>query len=350
MGNIAVSIIVPVYRTPIPLLQRFLKSALNQTLSDIQLIAVDDASPDECPKILDTVAAKDERMTVIHRETNGRAGVARGDGMKLAKGNYIFFADADDIMQPDMCETLFGLAVKHDADIVSCSWSISDQDGQLVGRHCLPNRKYSLSFPRHKAAAYRGLNYALWNKIFRREVVVPLRFEQFEANIGEDTHFNVAALCRSHIMVTTAYCGYDYIVHTTSATGRSSKGMPYLRTLALSAARIKQTLMARGDSVDKRFADRLALKRFTTGCGWIAEYPDPTERAAMWEYWRGHLREHVLPNLESCRLLAAWYRLVTAMVSPQSAYRLTRIATRITDPLSFVDRLEARMAARRRKA
>lgn len=337
------------YRTPVFLLQRFLKSALSQTLSEVQLITVDDASPDDCPRILDAAASEDHRMTVIHRSTNGRAGMARNDGMSLVKGKYVLFADADDIMQPDMCETLLGLALKHDADIVACSCSISDQEGNLVGRAYLPDRQYDLAVTRHRAKAYRSLTYALWNKIFRHEVIAPLRFEQFEANIGEDTLFNVAALCRSRTMVTTAYCGYDYTVHTASATGRSSRGMPYLRTLALSGDRIKQTLAAADKSVVAgKYADRVALKRFTTGCGWIADHPDPKERAVMWAYWRRHLNEHLLPTLKSCKLLAAWYRLVTATCDPSTVYRLTLIASRITDPLSIVDKFEARMAAKRR--
>ena len=198
-------------------------------------------------------------MTVLHRSTNGRAGVARSNGMNLVKGSYVLFADADDIMQPDMCETLYGLALKHDADIVACSWSISDQKGHLIGRGYLPDRQYDLASARQRAKAYRLMNYSLWNKIFRHEVIVPLRFEQFEANIGEDTLFNVAALCRSRTMVTTAYVGYDYIVHTASATGRSSRGMPYLRTLALSGDRIRQTVAAADKSaVGENFSDRIA--------------------------------------------------------------------------------------------
>jgi len=343
-----VSIIVPVYRTPVFLLKRFLRSALSQTLSNIQLIAVDDASPDDCPKILDAAAADDDRMTVLHRNTNGRAGMARNDGMSLVKGRYVLFADADDIMQPDMCETLLGLAIKHDADIVACSFSLINQDGLPVGRSHFLDRQYDLRSSRQRAKAYRSLNFALWNKIFRHEIITPLRFEQFEANIGEDTLFNIAALCRSRKMVTTSYCGYNYTVHTTSATGRASRGMPYLRTLALSGDRIRQTLAeVDGSGVAKKYADRITLKRFTTGCGWIADHPDPKERAVMWKYWRHHLYEHLLSNLESHRLLAAWYRLVTTTGNVPTVYRLTHIASRVADPLSVVDRLEARIAFKR---
>jgi glycosyltransferase involved in cell wall biosynthesis len=342
-----ISIIVPVYKTSAFLLRRFLESALSQTLPDIELILVDDASPDDCPQILDAVAAADERVTVLHRSENGRAGVARGDGMKLATGTFVLFADADDVMQADMCERLLTLADKDSAEIVACSWSIRDQHGHLIGLGCLPNRKYDLSYPRQRAKCFRGLNYALWNKLFRREVIAPLHFEQFEANIGEDLLFNITALCGSRRVTTTSYAGYDYTVHTESATGCSSKGMSYLRTLADSGDKIKETLAtADGGVVNRRFADRLLLKRFSIGCSWIAEHPDPVERAVMWPYWRGYLREHLLPSLESFRVLAAWYRLVTAVGNARAAHWLTHLATRVTDPLSVVDRLKTRFAYR----
>ena len=349
MSRTSVSIIVPVYKTPVVLLQRFLKSALNQTLSDIQIILVDDASPDDCPALLDAAATKDKRIIVHHRSENGRAGMARSDGLKIARGKYVIFADADDFMQPDMCEKLVALAEKRNADIVFSSWSVRNQDGKLTGKGCFPDRKYNLMKPRDRAKCYRSLNYALWNKLFRYEIISSLRFEQFEANIGEDLLFNVAALCQSHIVATTAYRGYDYTMHTGSATGRSSKGMSYLRTLAISGGRIKQTLAAAdGNIVDRKCADQLLLKRFTVGCGWIAENPDKDERSIMWAYWRRYLHEDLLPSLEFFRFLAAWYRLVTAISNVSTVCRLTRYAARISDPLSFVDKVEARLVPKRR--
>jgi len=343
MDNISVSIIIPVYKTPAHLLHRFLESALKQTLTNIQLIAVDDASPDQCPEILDQTAAHDERMAVVHRSTNGRAGMARSDGMALAKGRYVLFADADDVLQPDMCETLVNLALQYDADIIACSWDICDPTGRVIGVHHFPDRRYDLKSPRQRAAAYRRMNYALWNKLFRRETIASLRFEQFEANIGEDTLFNVAALCRSRKMVLTSYRGYGYTVHTASATGQSAKAMPYLRTLVKSSDRIRETLIE-GDAstVGKKFMDLLTLKRFTTGCRWIADNPDPQERAVMWEYWRHYLYKILLPSITSYKILATWYKIIGRRSDASSMHRLTWFANRISDPLSIVDKLNAR--------
>ncbi len=348
MDNPSVSIIVPVYRTPDDLLRRFLESALNQTFHGIQLIAVDDASPDHCPGILDAAAAQDHRVTVLHRKTNGRAGMARNDGLDLVKGQYVFFADADDILHPELCETLLDLAVRHDADITACSWKISDPSGRLAGRHGLSDSRYDLTSARQRARAYRNMTHALWNKLFRYETIRTLRFEQFEANIGEDTLFNIAALCRSRTMVSTPYCGYDYTIHSASATGRSAKGMPYLHTLEQSGTRITQTISAEdGSAVGRKYADLMALKRFSTGCEWIAANPVEEERDALWGYWKQYLHEQLLPSLDSRVLLAMWYRLVTACGDAHAAYRLTWAASRMADPLAMMDRIKARRTSKR---
>ena len=134
-------------------------------------------------------------------------------------------------------------------------------------------------------------------------------------------------------MVTSSYVGYEYTSHGTSATGRTAKGIGYLRTIASSDERIRQTLLERDDSpVAGRIADWLTLKRFTTGCGWIAENPDAEERGQMWDYWRRQLHEQFLPSLERRGALAAWFRLVTAATGPATVARLTRMATRVVGP------------------
>lgn len=342
-----ISLIVPVYKTPVVLLKRFLKNALNQTLSNIQIIAVNDASPDDCPRILDAEAAKDQRIEVFHRRTNGRAGMARNDGMRFVKGKYVLFADADDVMQPDMCETLYNLALKTHADIVACSWSITDSNGNTIDSAHLPDQQYELSSMRQRNKAYKIMNYSLWNKIFRYETISSLRFEQFDANIGEDTLFNIAALCKSRTMQTTKYCGYNYTVHTASATGRTSKGMSYLKTLVKSTERITQTILSSDKSVvGRKFSERMVLKRFTTGCGWIAEYPEPKEKSMLWNYWRHYLEEDILPNLNYYGFLASWYQLTTSFFDPRTAYRLIWYTNTICDPLSIIDKIKNRLAVR----
>ena len=95
-----VSVIIPVYKVE-EYLERCIESVLGQTLDDLEIILVDDGSPDNCPRICDQYAEKDRRVSVIHKKNGGLAS-ARNAGMKNASGEYIFFLDSDDWLELDL--------------------------------------------------------------------------------------------------------------------------------------------------------------------------------------------------------------------------------------------------------
>ena len=114
-----VSIIVPVYKTE-KYLDRCVKSLVEQTLRDIEIILVDDGSPDNCPLLCDEWAKKDGRIRVIHKENAG-VGMARNAGLDAACGEYIGFIDSDDYTDKNMYARLFEAAEKYSAELVmSC--------------------------------------------------------------------------------------------------------------------------------------------------------------------------------------------------------------------------------------
>ncbi|MBQ6708633.1 MAG: glycosyltransferase family 2 protein [Clostridia bacterium] len=113
-----ISVIVPVYNAE-KYLHKCVDSILNNTYSDIEVILVDDGSPDNSPAICDEYAQKDSRVKVIHKK-NARASAARNDGLKLAQGEYISFVDSDDWIESDMLEKMFSTAKKYNADMVMC--------------------------------------------------------------------------------------------------------------------------------------------------------------------------------------------------------------------------------------
>ncbi len=113
-----ISIIVPVYKVE-PYLRKCLDSIVNQTYRNLQVILVDDGSPDNCGRICDEYAAKDSRIEVIHQE-NGGLSAARNAGLRLATGDYIGFVDSDDWIELDMYEYLLENALKYQADIAVC--------------------------------------------------------------------------------------------------------------------------------------------------------------------------------------------------------------------------------------
>lgn len=115
-----VSIIVPVYKVE-KYLDRCINSLVNQTLKNIEIILVDDGSPDSCPEMCEGWAKKDGRIKVIHKENQG-LGHARNTGLSAATGEYIGFADSDDYVAEDMYEKLFSAAKSENADIAMCGF------------------------------------------------------------------------------------------------------------------------------------------------------------------------------------------------------------------------------------
>lgn len=111
-----VSVIVPVYKTE-KYLERCVCSLQNQTLQDIEIILVDDGSPDNCPDMCDQFAAHDSRIKVVHKK-NGGLSSARNAGMRLARGESIGFVDSDDDVEPDMYEKLWDTLQNQQVDFV----------------------------------------------------------------------------------------------------------------------------------------------------------------------------------------------------------------------------------------
>ena len=110
------SIIVPVYQAQSSL-DRCIKSLLRQTLSDIEIILVDDGSTDQSPSICDHYEAEDPRIQVIHKPNEG-VSAARNDGLLAARGEWVIFCDSDDWMEPYACELLCQTGTEKHVDVV----------------------------------------------------------------------------------------------------------------------------------------------------------------------------------------------------------------------------------------
>ena len=113
-----VSIIVPVYKTE-KLLHKCVDSIISQTYGNIEIILVDDGSPDACGKICDEYAVKDDRIRVIHKENGGQS-TARNAALDICCGDYIMFVDSDDTVRSDAVESMLSAAMRHGKDIALC--------------------------------------------------------------------------------------------------------------------------------------------------------------------------------------------------------------------------------------
>lgn len=127
MGRDLISIIVPIYKVE-KYLDNCLENLTNQTHNNIEIILVDDGSPDNCPTICDNWSKKDSRIRVIHK-VNGGVGSARNAGIDEAKGEYIGFIDPDDVIDITMFEKLYDSAKNNNSDMAMCGFKYLFEDG-----------------------------------------------------------------------------------------------------------------------------------------------------------------------------------------------------------------------------
>lgn len=118
MGNVLISVVVPIYKVE-KYLKRCVDSIINQTYNDLEIILVDDGSPDNCPEICDEYAKTDKRIKVIHKENGGQA-EARNFGIDSANGQYIAFVDSDDFIRSDYIFKLYNLCLEYHCQISQC--------------------------------------------------------------------------------------------------------------------------------------------------------------------------------------------------------------------------------------
>lgn len=130
--NDLISVIVPIYKVE-NYICKCIESIINQTYSNIEIILVDDGSPDNCPAICDSYCKKDKRIKVIHKE-NGGLSDARNAGLDFAKGKYILFIDSDDYIKPEMIELMYKTIISDNSDMVICNYELADEDGKIILR------------------------------------------------------------------------------------------------------------------------------------------------------------------------------------------------------------------------
>lgn len=182
-----VSIVVPVYKVE-QYINECINSIISQSYSNLEIILIDDGSPDSCPQICDSLALKDNRIKVVHKE-NGGLSSARNAGLDIASGKYIMFTDSDDIIDCYMIEKMIHLYDEYHADLVCCeSRAYHDGKEEIIPHY---HKQASITIE-NQLIFLQGLlemknDSSSCNKLFLRDKIGKLRFE--EGKYNEDILF-----------------------------------------------------------------------------------------------------------------------------------------------------------------
>jgi len=199
-----ISVIIPVYGVE-KYLRRAVDSVLKQSYRNLEIILVDDGSPDGCPAICDEYAAKEARVRVIHKE-NGGLSDARNAGLDIAGGEYIAFLDSDDYFAPFFIEVLYNELIRTDAQVVLCRYEVTEE---LLPEHgpdfdavlktyregeadCKEYDRKQMLLNQYDALCKDATYFIVaWNKLYKASLWKDVRFPKGKIHEDEATTYRI---------------------------------------------------------------------------------------------------------------------------------------------------------------
>lgn len=233
------SVIIPIYNQE-KYLEKALLSCKNQTLSDVEIICINDGSTDNSLKILTDCAKKDKRIKIIDQQNQG-TGCARNNGLKIAKGEYITFLDPDDYIETNAFEELYERAKSQNLDMLVFNFKKLNEQGDVVTNYNLGDKFFNthgvnngkpFNWQDIKSDVFTATYPAAWNKIYKNDFVRNSKLHFLNSTLGEDNVFVYGAILNAKRM---GYCDkyyYNYVMHKNSAINtRSDKNFCIFRAI-----------------------------------------------------------------------------------------------------------------------
>ncbi len=213
-----ISVIVPIYKVE-NYIHKCIDSILSQTYSNLEIILVDDGSPDNCPQICDDYAIKDGRIKVVHK-SNGGLSDARNAGMQVASGDYISFIDSDDYIASNMYELLLNRITEDDSDISICGvemiWEEEKAPTKLTidGSYLLDNKDAMYALLRETK-----IKQPVWNRLYKRKTVDGTFFAK--GKYHEDVFWSYQAIAKAEKVSVIGTPCYFYLQRKGSIMGEN---------------------------------------------------------------------------------------------------------------------------------
>lgn len=217
MNNPLISVIVPIYKVE-QYLDRCVQSIVDQTYQNLEIILVDDGSPDACPAICDSWAARDCRVKVIHKK-NGGLSSARNAGLDICRGEYVTFVDSDDWVEADMYETLLRACNNQNTRISVCGRYVVSADGKYIDKcYASPDSISSIDFTARMLVG-DCCDSSACDKLFSKRLWDNVRFP--DGRIYEDIAIMYRVVLNSDRVAIVNRPLYNYYRHSNSITKSS---------------------------------------------------------------------------------------------------------------------------------
>lgn len=251
MGESNVSVIVPIYKVE-DFIEKCVESLMNQTLSDVEYIFVDDASPDNSIPILKKCINKypHRNIKIAHHNQNLGLPAARNTGLALATGEYIFHCDSDDFVELDMLESMYRIAKNQNADIIWCDWYLSFKSNERY----MIQPEYKTPCDALKGMLAGNMKYNVWNKLIKRTLYTDNHIN-FPAGYGMGEDMTVIMLFSYAKRVVYLPKAFYHYVKLNSGAFSQTYSSNHLIELKYNVQRIESFLqMKYGDSFKEYIA------------------------------------------------------------------------------------------------
>ncbi len=296
-----ISVIIPVYKVE-EYLDRCVSSVVDQTYKNLEIILVDDGSPDKCPEICDKWAEKDPRIKVIHKE-NGGAGLARNVGMSVSKGDIIAFVDSDDYLSADMYECLIS-HMDDSVDVAECDYvEAYDDDVLFDDINNISIEEYDNQTAMSEHIEDKVFRQLIWNKLYKRKIVEDVEFPV--GKLIDDEFWTYKAIANAQRLIRINKRLYAY---------RQQNGSVMHQTFSLRRMQAIEAKCERLQYIKKEFPELISEAKINLWhtCLYLGQmcimHLDKDDRDKGLEYLRDTLNKYKL-NKSDIDLLSVKYKI-----------------------------------------